>query len=167
MFETKEIPISQLRNNTGQIEGVPKNPRQVKDARFEKLKKSIQDAPEMLGLRELLVVPFEDYFVVICGNMRLRALKDLKHKIAPCKVISDVEPAKLREYSIKDNENFGEYDWDIVANEWNDEELKEWGVELPVWESETEIEIPETDINVKNNNSDLVCCPKCNFEWKP
>jgi hypothetical protein len=131
MSEIKNIPISKLQCNTGQIEGLPKNPRFIKDYRFQALKKSIKDAPEMLNLRELLVFPFKDKYVVIGGNMRLKACKELGHTEIPCKILPENTPvAKLREYTMKDNNAFGETDWDAL-NEWNKEELEEWGMELP------------------------------------
>jgi ParB-like chromosome segregation protein Spo0J len=102
----------------------------IKDQRFEKLKKSIQDDPEMLQLRELLVYPYNDKFVVIGGNMRLKAMKELGYKEAPCKVIDASTPSeKLRAYTIKDNVGYGEHDIDLLANDWDVEELKDWGVE--------------------------------------
>lgn len=135
MSETKNIPISQIEPNKGQIEGLPKNPRFIKDARFEALKKSIEDAPEMLALRELIVYPIKGQsvikYVAICGNMRLRACQQLGYKELPCKVLPVETPVeKLREYTIKDNIGFGADDWDVLANEWDADELAEWGVEL-------------------------------------
>lgn len=131
-MEIKTIKIKDLATNDGQIEGLPKNPRQIRDHRYEKLKKSIEDAPEMLQLRELLVYPHGGKFVIIGGNMRYRACKELGYKELPCKVLDAETPVeKLRQYAIKDNENFGEYDWDVVANEWDTAEMEEWGVELP------------------------------------
>ena len=131
-MEIKTIKIKDLQTNDGQIEGLPKNPRQIRDHRYEKLKKSIEDAPEMLQLRELLVYPHGGKLVIIGGNMRYRACKELGYKELPCKVLDAETPVeKLRQYAIKDNENFGEYDWDLVANEWDTAELEDWGVELP------------------------------------
>ena len=127
----KSIKISDLKNNTGQIKGLPKNPRILKDYKFEKLVKSIQDDPEMLDLRELIVYDNNGEMVVICGNMRLKAMKELKFKDAPCKVLptgTDVE--KLKAYTIKDNVAFGEHDFDILANEWDVEQLEEWGLDV-------------------------------------
>ena len=131
-MEIKTIKIKDLATNDGQIEGLPKNPRQIRDHRYEKLKKSIEDAPEMLQLRELLVYPHGGKFVIIGGNMRYRACKEIGYKELPCKVLDAETPVeKLRQYAIKDNENFGEYDWDEVANSWDTSELEDWGVELP------------------------------------
>ena len=131
-MEIKTIKIKDLATNDGQIDGLPKNPRQIRDHRYEKLKKSIEDAPEMLQLRELLVYPHGGKFVIIGGNMRYRACKELGYKELPCKVLDAETPVeKLRQYAIKDNENFGEYDWDEVANSWDTAEMEDWGVELP------------------------------------
>ena len=137
-MEIKTIKIKDLATNDGQIEGLPKNPRQIRDHRYEKLKKSIEDAPEMLQLRELLVYPHGGKFVIIGGNMRYRACKEIGYKELPCKVLDAETPVeKLRQYAIKDNENFGEYDWDEVANSWDTAEMEDWGVELPTdWGAE-------------------------------
>jgi hypothetical protein len=76
-YEQKTLPITKLVSNSGQIAGVPKNPRLIRDARFEALKRSITDTPEMLSIREVVVVPHKSKFVVICGNQRFKACKDL------------------------------------------------------------------------------------------
>lgn len=150
-MEIKTIKIKDLATNDGQIEGLPKNPRQIRDHRYEKLKKSIEDAPEMLQLRELLVYPHGGKFVIIGGNMRYRACKELGYKELPCKVLDAETPVeKLRQYAIKDNENFGEYDWDVVANEWDTAELEDWGVELPTdWGAELDGE------EINNSNKEI------------
>lgn len=150
-METKSIKIKDLATNDGQIEGLPKNPRQIRDHRYEKLKKSIEDAPEMLQLRELLVYPHGGKFVIIGGNMRYRACKEIGYKELPCKVLDAETPVeKLRQYAIKDNENFGEYDWDVVANEWDTAEMEDWGVELPTdWGAELDGE------EINNSNKEI------------
>lgn len=126
------LPLSKLRTNNGQIEGLPKNPRVLRDEKYEKLKKSIEENPEMLGLRELLVYPMDDgTFVIIGGNMRYRAMLDLKYKEAPCKIIDAGTPVeRLRAYTIKDNNNYGDWDFDMLANEWDLDELNSWGLDL-------------------------------------
>ena len=150
-MEIKTIKIKDLATNDGQIEGLPKNPRQIRDHRYEKLKKSIEDAPEMLQLRELLVYPHGGKFVIIGGNMRYRACKELGYKELPCKVLDAETPVeKLRQYAIKDNENFGEYDWDEVANSWDTAEMEDWGVELPTdWGAEFDGE------EINNSNKEI------------
>ena len=131
MNQTVLIPISKLEVNKGQLEGLPKNPRIIKDARFEALKKSIEDAPEMMHLRELLVYPLEnDNYIVIGGNMRLKACQDLEYKELPCKIISkETSVEKLKEYIIKDNIAFGANDWEALNIEWERESLIDWGME--------------------------------------
>lgn len=153
LAESKMIAIKDLSTNDGQIEGLPKNPRQIRDHRYEKLKKSIEDAPEMLNLRELLVYPHGGKFVIIGGNMRYRACKELGYKELPCKVLDAETPVeKLRQYAIKDNENFGEYDWDVVANEWDTAEMEDWGVELPTdWGNNVDIDDLFTEDEVEKN----------------
>ena len=100
------IHTSLLRCNEGQLEGLPSNPRYIKDEKFELLKHSLQESPEMLHLRELLVFPHEDTFIVIGGNMRCRAAEELGIEELPCKVLPVTTPVeKLREYTIKDNNN--------------------------------------------------------------
>src|SRR3990167_10000489 len=107
------VELAKLENNTGQIQGLPKNPRVLKDDKYKKLVKSIQEDPEMLELREMIVFPLDDKFVVIAGNMLLKAMRELKYEKAPCKVLSpEVSVEKLKAYTIKDNNSFGEYDWD-------------------------------------------------------
>lgn len=140
MENIQDIDIKRLELNKGQVEGLPKNPRFIRDERYKALVKSIEDAPEMLKLRELLVVEHGNKFVVIGGNMRLRACKELGMETVPCKVLpADTPVAKLREYAIKDNNGFGEDDWDVLANEWDAEELQDWGMELPMdWVSPDE-----------------------------
>jgi len=135
--EIRNIDISQIQPNKGQIKGLPKNPRFIRDARLKALVKSIQDAPEMLELSELKVYPFKGKYVAIGGNMRLKACQELGIAEIPCKVLPSKTPIKkLREYAIKDNEPYGENDWDILANEWDEEELKSWGLDLPTdWDA--------------------------------
>lgn len=140
MVETKNIDIKKLEVNKGQIEGLPKNPRFIRDDRYEALKKSISDAPEMLSLRELIVYPFNGKYVICGGNMRFRACKDLGHKEIPCKILDVETPVeKLREYTIKDNNGFGQDDFDLLANEWDVDELTDWGMELPDFDVDDEV----------------------------
>jgi hypothetical protein len=131
-MQAQSIKITKLVGNTGQIEGLPKNPRFIRDDKFAKLVQSIKDDPEMLDLRELLVIPHGKEYVVIGGNMRLRAMIECGHKEAPCKVLDKATPPeKLRAYAAKDNVGFGEWDWDALANEWDAGELSAWGLDLP------------------------------------
>lgn len=161
MVEAKNIDIKKLEVNKGQIEGLPKNPRFIRDDRYEALKKSISDAPEMLSLRELIVYPFNGKYVICGGNMRFRACKDLGHKEIPCKVLdADTPVEKLREYTIKDNNGFGQDDFDLLANEWDVDELTDWGTELPdfdVDDVETEEEAKEDDFDEDKDEIETRC----------
>lgn len=145
-MEIKEIELRLLRTNSGQIDGLPKNPRKISKKNLEKLKKSVQDAPEMLQLRELIVVENGDEFVVIAGNQRLEAAKAIGMKSVPCKVLpSDTDPAKLREYAIKDNLPFGEDDWELLK-EWDASELEDWGMNVPgEWKENNKAEEDDFD----------------------
>lgn len=149
-FEVKNIRLSNLELNEGQMYGLPKNPRWIRDARYEALKKSIEDAPEMLGLRELLVYPLDDLeghegkFIIIGGNQRYRACLELGYQELPCKVIPLETPVKkLREYVIKDNEGFGQNDWELLSTEWETDELQGWGMELDYIAPTSDVEIDD------------------------
>ena len=127
------IPLSDIEQNHGQIDGLPANPRIIRNEKFEKLKKSIVDNPEMLSLRELLVYKHGGKYVTIGGNMRLNTLQDLQYEKAPCKVIPEnVTIGQLKAYVMKDNAPYGEWDYDMLANEWDTEQLKDWGVLLMI-----------------------------------
>ena len=128
----ENVNILIVHPNEGQIEGLPANPRIIKKERFDKLVKSIQDLPEMTEARDLLVYPYKDEYIVIGGNMRLRAYQQLGWKEVPCCILPEDMPVeKLREMVIQDNNPFGETDWNMIADEWDVEELKDWGMELP------------------------------------
>ena len=130
-IDAQLIKLSKIEVNRGQIEGLPKNPRVLRDDRFRALKQSITDNPEMLALRELLVYPHDDKYVIIGGNMRYRVLQDLGYKEAPCKVIpAGTSVDALKAYVIKDNGAFGEWDFDALTTDWGDVPLDDWGVEF-------------------------------------
>ena len=97
---TEIISITLLDFNKGQLAGLPKNPRFFRDYRYEAMKKSISDCPEMLELRELIVYPYMGRYIVVCGNLRLRACKELGYTELPCKILApDVAVKKLKSVS--------------------------------------------------------------------
>lgn len=146
-MQALSVKISSLKNNTGQVEGLPKNPRLIRDEKFEKLKKSLEDDPEMMQLREVIAYDNNGELVVICGNMRLRALKDLGVKEVPVKVLpTDTPVEKLKAYTIKDNVPFGEHDWSDLANEWDADLLSDWGVDVPTFDDYSD-KNEEVDVN--------------------
>jgi len=167
MENIQDIDIKRLEVNKGQVEGLPKNPRFIRDERYKALVKSIEDAPEVLKLRELLVVEHGSKFVVIGGNMRLRACKELGMETVPCKVLpADTPVAKLREYAIKDNNGFGEDDWDVLANEWDAEELQEWGMELPMdWDVDGQGDVTATEDDFDESEVTETICKRGEV-WK-
>lgn len=132
MTETKQIPLKLLLNNTGQIEGLPRNPRQIRDEQYKRLLASLQES-DLTDFKPLLVYPHKDKYIVLGGNMRLRALRELGADDVSCIVVpADTPLEQLKKVVILDNSQFGEYDWDIIANEWSDEPLQDWGLDVPV-----------------------------------
>ena len=111
------------------IKSNPDNPRLIKDDKFHKLVKSIKEFPEMLEIRPIVV---NDELIVLGGNMRLKACKEAGLKEVPIIKASKLTVNKQREFIVKDNVGFGEWDWDLIANEWDAEQLDDWGLDLPV-----------------------------------
>ena len=131
-MQVQLVSLNKLKNNTGQIEGLPKNPRFIKDDKFKKLVKSIQEDPEMLDLREVIAYDNNGELIVIAGNMRLRACQELGIKEVPTKILPQSTPVqKLKAYTIKDNVAFGEHNWDDLANNWDEIQLTDWGLDIP------------------------------------
>lgn len=123
------VSISKIKPN-------PSNPRIIKDEKFNKLVKSIQDFPEMLELRPIVV---DSDMVVLGGNMRLKACIAAGLSEVPVIVASELTEEQKQEFIIKDNVGFGEWDWDVLANEWETADLNEWGLDL--W-------MPQEDISL-------------------
>ena len=120
--QIETLPISQINPN-------PENPRSISKLMFQKLKKSLQDFPEMLYKRPLVV---DENNTVLGGNMRLMVLKDLNYREVPVIRAEGWTEKQKQEFVVKDNVAFGEWDWDVLANEWDVDSLDEWGVALPV-----------------------------------
>jgi hypothetical protein len=126
------------------IKSNPNNPRVIKDDKFHKLCESIKAFPKMLELRPIVV---NDDMIVLGGNMRLKALKHLGLTEAPVIKASDLTEDQQRQFIIKDNAGFGEWDWDMLANEWDVQELESWGIDVPAF-AETELEAEEDDFEI-------------------
>jgi DNA modification methylase len=125
----------------------PNNPRLIKDDKFKKLVQSIKDFPEMLNIRPIVV---NKDMIILGGNMRFRACKEAGIKEIPV-IITDLSEDKQREFLIKDNTSGGEWDWDMLANEWDVEELQVWGLDLPSFDiddvgtaEEDNYDVPDT-----------------------
>ena len=146
------IDITKLEYNEGQIEGLSKNPRYLKESEHDKLKKSLTDSPEFLEYKPLMVYAMDNgNYVTICGNMRLRVANELRldghseFDTIPCVVLkADTPIEKIKEYAIKDNVQAGNWDWDELANgEWETDDLQNWGIDcsfLNTDEDDTDID---------------------------
>ena len=130
-MNTIKVKITEIKSN-------PNNPRLIKDDKFKKLVQSIKDFPEMLDIRPIVV---NADMVILGGNMRYKACKEAGLKSIPI-IVSNLSEDKQKEFLIKDNTSGGEWDWDILANEWDVEQLEEWGLDVPNFEQEYEEIIP-------------------------
>ena len=132
------IDLDQLEENTGQLPGLPENPRYITDDKLDKLKANITKYPEMLAWRSLLVYPLDSgKYIVIGGNQRLRAMRELGHTSAPCIIIDKATPTeKLKAMTVLDNASFGKFDMDALANMWDDAQLNDFGVDIPTFADE-------------------------------
>ena len=135
-MKTEKIAISKIKLN-------PNNPRLIKDDKFTKLVQSIKDFPEMLDIRPIVV---NEDMIILGGNMRFKACKEAGLKEIPIIIANGLSEEKQREFLIKDNVSGGEWDWDMLANEWDDIELDKWGLDIPK-EFLTELEAEEDDFD--------------------
>lgn len=132
-MKTEKVKIGKIKNN-------PNNPRLIKDDKFKKLVKSVKEFPEMLEIRPIVV---DKDNIVLGGNMRLRACQEAGLKEVHIIQADKLTEKQQREFIIKDNVGFGEWDWDDLANEWDTEELEDWGLDLPLDERIDELEEDE------------------------
>ncbi len=130
---THVLPSEVIEMNDGQLEGLPKNPRYIKDERFAKLKLSLEQSPEFLEANPLKVYPLDNgHYIIVGGNMRFLAGKEVGIKEFPCYIFKKETPVeKLKEFLIKDNIAFGNTDWDALANDgWDVGDLEDWGMDV-------------------------------------
>jgi len=145
----ERVDIRQVRSN-------PDNPRFIKGDKFEKLVKSIREFPQMLELRPIVV---NKDMVVLGGNMRLKACEEAGIDQVPIIFADNLTEEQQKEFIIKDNSSFGEWDWDLLANEWDIDMLNDWGIDVPNFDVEEPIdETPEKEdklmINVRCENEE-------------
>jgi len=146
-MKAEKIKISQVKTN-------PNNPRLIKDDKFKKLVKSIKEFPEMLEIRPIVV---DKDNIVLGGNMRLRACQEAGLKEVYILKADQLTEKQQREFIVKDNVGFGEWDWDDLANEWDVDELEDWGLDLPVDLSVKELEAEEDDYKMPDEiKTDIV-----------
>lgn len=126
----------------------PENPRVIKDHKYKALVKSIKEFPKMLEIRPIVV---NSDMIILGGNMRLRACQEAGLKDIPVIIAKELTESEQREFTIKDNVSFGEWDWDALANDWDDSELNDWG--LDVWKKAEEIDY--SILNGDDLSSDL------------
>lgn len=134
----EKVKISEVKLN-------PNNPRLIKDDKFKKLCESIKQFPQMLEIRPIVV---NIDMIVLGGNMRLKACKEVGLKEVPIIRAENLTEEQQREFLIKDNVSGGEWDWEVLSNEWDSEQLEEWGLDVPVFDI-------ETDYSDKNKELDL------------
>lgn len=120
-MNVKKIKLTELKSN-------PNNPRVIKDDKFHKLVASIKEFPEMLDIRPIVV---NKDMIVLGGNMRLKACKEAGLKTVPVVIAENLSQDQQRQFIIKDNVGFGEWDWEMIANQWDSDELTEWGMNVP------------------------------------
>ena len=135
------------------VKGNPSNPRIIKNDKFKKLVKSIQEFPEMLKLRPIVV---DEDMMVLGGNMRLKASKDAGLKEVWIEVAEGLTEEQKKEFIVKDNVGFGEWEWDMLANEWDSVQLAEWG--LDVWQNEDDVEDIEEVIDFSEDVNFIIKC---------
>jgi len=168
-MEIQRIAVKSLALNEGQVEGLPRNPRTWTRDELDRLARSIEETPELFEARPVLAYDWKDGepFIVLGGNMRLTAAKQLGWKDVPCIVYPrGTERDKLAEIVIKDNGAFGSWDWDALANEWDSLPLDEWGV--PTWKVDAGLtgELP-SDLDMSDeekNDRERDCFIKVSFK---
>jgi ParB-like chromosome segregation protein Spo0J len=137
----KRVKITEIKVN-------PSNPRTIKDEKFKKLVKSIQDFPEMSEIRPIVV---NRDMVILGGNMRFKAMKEAGWKDVPVIVADNLTPEQEREFLIKDNTSGGEWDWELIAKDWDASQLQEWGMDVPNFDKDINLddffneELPENE----------------------
>jgi ParB-like chromosome segregation protein Spo0J len=140
-----KVAIREIKPNT-------KNPRFIKDDKFRKLVKSIKEFPEMLELRPIVV---DSDMIVLGGNMRLKACIEAGLTEVPILVADQLTEEQKKEFIVKDNVGFGEWDWDLLANEWDTDLLEEWGLDLNIDAEQEESFATDVTVTLKMNNEYL------------
>jgi hypothetical protein len=161
--DTMDVPKGFQVVPTAQLKANPTNPRVLRDEKFAKLKASIQSFPDMLNYRGVVAVTDTDgKFMVLGGNMRLRAIQDLGIKEVPVMLADHWTNEQRREFIIKDNVGFGEWDWEQLANEWDAGELADWGLDVP---KVPDFEPVGMDEQPRLDEKTPIECPKCGHEF--
>tara|TARA_R100001086_G_scaffold220305_1_gene137173 strand:- start:205 stop:762 length:558 start_codon:yes stop_codon:yes gene_type:complete len=129
-----------MKLKVSQIKANESNPRIIKEHKFKKLVKSIKDFPEMLSLRPIII---DEDNIILGGNMRYKACVEAGLKEVPVKIAKGLTEEQKKEFIVKDNVGFGEWEWDMLANEWDNQQLGDWGMD--VWQPEKEVDYSALD----------------------
>jgi ParB-like chromosome segregation protein Spo0J len=139
------VKVSQIKPN-------PNNPRVIKDDNFQKLVQSLKSFPEMSNVRPIVV---NQDMIVLGGNMRLKAMKEAGWKEAPVEVV-DWDEQKQKEFIIKDNVGFGEWDWQMIAADWDTEQLNEWGLDVPKFADPVDYSDKNEEIDIDALDTEMI-----------
>lgn len=161
-MEIVKLKLSELEPNAGQIPGLPTNPRQWTKSDVDKLARSLKETPELFEARPIIAFPYGGKYVILGGNMRYEASRVNKAESVPVVIMpEDTSTDKLKEIVLKDNGTFGAWDWDMLANEWDDQPLSDWGV--PAWDNgargNEQIEANEDDFDEETDEIGTKCNP--------
>jgi ParB-like chromosome segregation protein Spo0J len=140
-----KVKINQIKSN-------PNNPRLIKDDKFYKLVKSLEENPDFCNVRPVVC---NTDMIVLGGNMRLKAAKELGWKEIPCEIV-DWSEEKQRAFTIKDNVGYGEWDWDMLANEWDAEQLNEWGLDVPKFTEPVDYSNKNEEIDIDALDTEMI-----------
>lgn len=151
----EKIKLSEIKIN-------PDNPRQISEKQMERLVKSLQEFPEMMELREIVV---DENMMILGGNMRYLALKEAGEQECIAKIVSGLTDEQKREFIVKDNAQFGEWDLDALGNAWDDLPLAEWGVDIPKSWGDLPGGPPMDDPDLDSEKPQIIICPKCQHEF--
>lgn len=162
----KKLDIGLLVNNNGQIDGVPKNPRKINQDDYEKLLVSLKEDPDFLDHKPLHVYPYGEKYVVLGGNMRLKALHDLGWTEVPVTIYDVDTPVEiLRRRVIVDNSNYGSYNEALLDAEWSSFALDDWGVKNRLEDINFD-DIKDNADRERQENLQKVTCPECNHQFE-
>ena len=162
---TTRLPLGKVKQNTGQIAGLPSNPRQWTQTDIDRIAKSLQETPELFEARPLIVYEQDGEYIILGGNLRYEGAKKNRMKDVPVHILAhDLNIDKLKEIVIKDNGSFGDWDMDALANEWDDLPLKDWGIDV-AWDSvmleetapQDRQEVEEDDFDAEKDHIEVRC----------
>jgi ParB-like chromosome segregation protein Spo0J len=140
------------------------NPRKIKRKEYEELKKSLLEFPDMKKLREIIA---DETMTILAGHQRVYALKDLGYEDVEVKIVQGLTEAQKRRFIALDNDHSGEWDYDIIANVWNPDELKEWGIKSIKIPSLAGDRSDKEDVEFQADKHKDVECPNCGFHFDP